>query len=185
MAKPQFIRPSGPSHNSEAVRLGGAASATDATQRMTVKEIGKFVKFEGTDRYNLCAAGDVIEGQIISVEPAMSAGFTVGGINKFDKIYAVADGLQATPGTGTIAAGDFVVCGTVVAKGTELPNTYPRVCKATVQPGTAPADLAAAGAQINLLAKGGWRVMSLLEAGSGAVGTTIVLERVGVPGAVA
>lgn len=183
MSKAQFIRPSGPSHNSEAVRLGGATA--DAAGRLTDADKWKLVKFAGTDRYDLCVVGDIIEGIITSVEPATSAGFTIGGVNKFDKMYVIADGLQATAGTGTIAAGDYVVCGTPVAKGTAIGvNTYAKVCKATAQPGAVPADLTAAAAQLAML-KGMWRVVSLLEAGTGAVGTTIVIERVGIPGVAA
>ena len=48
-------------------------------------------------------------------------------------IFATADGLQATAGTGAIAVGDYVVAGTATAKGTAL-TVYPKVCKATVQP---------------------------------------------------
>ncbi len=180
MSQAHFIRPTGPSHNSEAVLLGG--STADAAGRLTEADIYKLVKFAGTNRYDLCAAGDVIEGIITSVEPASAQGFAPGGVNKFDKMYVIADGLQATPGTGVIAAGDFVVCGTVVAKGTRLGNSRAKVCKATVQPGTTPADLAAAGVQLNMLAKGAWRVVSLLAAASGAIGTEIVIERVSVPG---
>lgn len=184
MSKAQYIRPSGPSHNSEAVRLGGATA--DVAGRLTDADKWKLVKFAGTDRYDLCVAGDIIEGIVTSVEPAFSGGFAIGGVNKFDKMYVVADGLQATPGTGVIAAGDYVVCGTPVAKGTRIDTQgYSKVCKATVQPGSVPADLTAAAAQLNMLAKGAWRVVSLLEAASGAVGTTLVIERVGVPGVAA
>lgn len=183
MAKLEYIRPSGPSHNSEVVRLGGATA--DAAGRLTGKDIFKFVKFAGDSRYDLAAVGDIIEGTITSVEPATSAGFAIGGVNRFDKQYVIADGLQATPGTGTIAVGDYVVCGTVVAKGTELGNTEAKVCKATVQLGVAPADLAAAGTQLAMLAKGPWKVVSLLEGATGAVGTRIVIERAGIPGVAA
>lgn len=180
MSTAQYIRPSGPSHDSEAVRLGGATA--DAAGRLTDADIYKLVKFAGTDRYDLCVAGDIIEGAITSVDPATAQGFAIGGVNKFDKMTVIADGLQATPGTGVIAAGDFVVCGTPVAKGTRLGNTFAKVCKATVQPGTTPADLAAAGVQLNMLAKGAWRVVSLLESATGVVGTKLTIERVGVPG---
>ena len=70
------------------------------------------------------------------------------------------DGLQATPGTGAIALGDYVVCGTVVAKGTSLAGAYPKVCKATTQTGMYFA----------------WRVVSL--DGTTAVGQTALIERV-------
>jgi len=73
------------------------------------------------------------------------------------------DGLQATPGTGAVAIGDYVVTGTPVAKDTALTG-YPKVCKATAV-GTA------------IIFK--WRVVSLGTAGTGAVGTTGVIEFVG------
>jgi hypothetical protein len=174
MSKAHYIRPSGPSTDSEVVRLGATA---DAAGNYSYKEQGKLVKFSGTtDTYVLTVAGDPIEGRITSLESATSAGWTVGGINKRDKMTVIADGAQATPGTGTIAAGDFVVTGSVVAKDTAM-TTYPKVCKATVQIGAVPADLTAAGAQIKA-ALNAWRVVSLGAAGTGAVGTEITIERV-------
>ena len=71
------------------------------------------------------------------------------------------DGLQATPGTGTVAIGDYVVTGTVVAKDTALSGPV-KVTKATTQTGMYHA----------------WRVVSLGSAGTGAVGTTGLIERV-------
>lgn len=173
MSKAHFIRPSGPSTDSEVVRLGATA---DAAGNYKYTEQGKLVKFSATDTYVLAAAGDPIEGRITSLESATSAGWTIGGINKRDKMTVIADGLQATPGTGTIAAGDFVVTGTVVAKDTAL-TTYPKVCKATVQIGAVPADLTAAGAQVKA-ALNAWRVVSLGAVGTGAVGTELTIERV-------
>jgi len=71
------------------------------------------------------------------------------------------DGIQATVGTGTIAVGDLVVAGTVVAKGTALGALEtPKVCKATSQ----------TPVMFN------WRVVSLGVAG--AVGDSCVIERV-------
>jgi hypothetical protein len=60
-----------------------------------------------------------------------------------------------------IAAGDYVVAGSITALGTALAD-FPKVCKATSQ-----------GTQKFL-----WRVMSLGDVGTGAVGTTIVIKRV-------
>lgn len=90
---------------------------------------------------------------------------SVGSISVCDDIVNVtADGLQATPGTGVLAVGDYVVTGTPVAAGTALASgTYARVCKATT-----PANLLGFR----------WRVVSLGPVGSGAVGTNIVIQRV-------
>jgi hypothetical protein len=176
MSKLHYIRPAGPSSDSETVRLG---AGTGSSNNLGPADIWKFVKLSATDTYNLCAAGNPIEGIITSIEPATAGGWTIGAINRRDKITVIADGLQATPGTGTIAAGDYVVTGTVVAKGTYLSAStgYPKVCKATVQPGAVPADLTAAGAQV-LASLNAWRVVSLGAVGTGAVGTEITIERV-------
>ena len=74
---------------------------------------------------------------------------------------------------------DVRTVGTVVAKDTGLTG-YPKVCKATIQVGTTvPADLTAAAAHMALLASGNvWRVISLGAAGTGAVGTEGLIERV-------
>lgn len=193
MSQAHYILPTGPSADSEAVRLGATA---DAAGNLSYKELWKLVKLSATDTYDLAAAGDAFDGAITSIEPATSQGWTIGGVNKKDKMSVTADGLQATPGTGTLAAGDYVVCGTVVAKGTALAATaYVKVCKATNQPGAtvvstlAGADTAAAvktvldaalvkvaDAEKNTLKA--WRVVSLGTVGTGAVGTIIVIERV-------
>lgn len=171
MSKAHYIVPSGPSSDAIVVRLG---AGTGASNNLSVADEGKLVKLVGESRYDLCAAGDAIEAVISSVEVATSGGYSIGGIIDEDKIFATADGLQATAGTGVIAVGDYVVAGTITAKGTAL-SAYPKVCKATVQPGDVPASLTAAAAQ-TLAALHAWRVVSLGTVGTGAVGTTIVLE---------
>ncbi len=159
MAKQHYFMPTGATPRVVPVRLGVAASTAE---NLSTADEGKLIKLAGESRYNLCAAGDAIEGSIYSVEPATSQGWSVGGrIEPMGAMYASADGLQATPGTGAIAVGDYVVAGTITAKGTAL-ATYPKVCKATSQ---TPGAFA-------------WRVMSLGTVGTGAVGTTIVIERV-------
>lgn len=163
----------------------------------TDKELFKFVKPSGESAYVLCAAGDQIGGRIAYVDPATSDGYTIASIQREGRMLVTFDGLQATPGTGTIALGDQVVCGTVVAAGTGLGATPAKVCKATTQVGTiaastvASADTAAAvkvvidaelviiAAQLALVASGNiWVVRSLGSAGTGAVGTTGIIERV-------
>ena len=173
----------------QTVRLGTAA---DANGRYADTEMGKAVKLVAESRYALCAAGDPIEGIISSVKLGTMDGFSAGGIITSGYKAVTFDGLEATPGTGTIAVGDYVVTGTVVAKDTALTGPL-KVTKATNQPGAtiestvASADTAAAvkvaldavlvkvaDAETNALFA--CRVVSLGSAGTGAVGTVGVVE---------
>lgn len=138
-------------------RLG---AGTGSSNYVDDKEIGKLVKLVGDSQYNLCAAGDQIEGQIAAVETYTADDYSIGSVQPEGRMRVTLDGLQATPGTGVIALGDYVVCGTVVAKGTSLAGAYPKVCKATTQTGMYFA----------------WRVVSL--DGTTAVGQTALIERV-------
>lgn len=158
MALDLYIRPTVQDSVVTAVRLGAGSGASN---NLTTKEVGKFAKLAGESRYNLAAAGDDIEAVISAVELATQNGFTVGGVIENGKLNVTFDGLQATPGTGTIAIGDIVNVGTPVAKDTAL-TTYPKVCKATTA--------------ANVVFK--WRVVSLGTAGTGAVGTTGVISRI-------
>lgn len=138
-------------------RLGaGSGSANYVTDL----ELGKPVKLAGDSQYNLCAAGDQIEGFIRAVETWTADDFSIGSVQYEGRVKVTLDGLQATPGTGVIAVGDYVVAGTAVAKGTALGTAYPKVCKATTQTGMYFA----------------WRVVSL--DGTTAVGQTATIERV-------
>ena len=161
MAREHFLVPTAPTPTAKAVRLGAGAGPSN---NLTYLEDGKIVKVSGESRYDLAAVGNEIEGIILSgQEGGTQNGFTIGSIVDTGRAYATADGIQATPGTGTIAIGDYVVTGTVVAKGTALGNAFPKVCKAT-----------AAGNTLNYK----WRVVSLGTVGTGAVGTQIVIERI-------
>lgn len=138
-------------------RLGaGSGSANYVTDL----ELGKPVKLAGDSQYNLCAAGDQIEGFIRAVETWTADDFSIGSVQYEGRVKVTLDGLQATPGAGAIAVGDYVVAGTAVAKGTSLGSAYPKVCKATTQTGMYFA----------------WRVVSL--DGTTAVGQTATIERV-------
>ena len=137
-------------------RLG---SASGSANYLTDVEIGKPVKLIGDSLYNLTAVGDQIVGFITAVEGYTADDFSIGSVNSQGRKRVTLDGLQATPGTGTCAVGDYVVTGTVVAKGTAL-TVPPKVCKATTQTGMYFA----------------WRIVSL--EGSGAVGQYAVIERV-------
>lgn len=140
------------------VRLGTAA---DVGGRYGDADVGKAVKLVGESRYALCAAGDQIEGFISSVNLGTQDGFSVGGIVSTGYKEVTLDGIQLD-GTGAIAVGDYVVCGAVSAAGTAL-NAPLKVRKATEQ------GDAASGAHKA-------RVVSLGDAGTGAVGTVGVIE---------
>ena len=174
-------------------RLG---AGTGSANYVDDKEIAKAVKLVGESRYGLAAAGDPIEGFITAVETYTADDYSIGSVRLNGRKSVTFDGLEATPGTGTVAVGDYVVCGTVVAKGTALSAASSvKVCKATNQPGVAivstvaTADTAAAvkvqldavlalAADQTANALYAWRVVSLGSAGTGAVGTTGTIKRV-------
>jgi len=160
MAKFQFARLIGTIGLT--TRLG---SSDEAAGRLNDKDAGKFVKLAGDSRYDLAAAGSDIEAAIIAVDTATSDGYSTGSVQTGDRLDVVLDGLQATPGTGSIAIGDYVVVGTPVAKGVALTDAGPKVCKATDQ----------AVAKASPFA---WRLVAIFK-GTGAVGTTGLIEKVG------
>lgn len=159
-------RPVAPTFASKACRFG-AGNASN--QRFSQNDMNKAVKLTLDSTYDLCVAGDEIEGVVTSIEARTENGWSFGGIGEGGMIWAQADGLQATPGTGVIAVGDYVLASTITALNTVLAGTgYPKVVKATTQ----------ASAKATPFA---WRVISQGPAASGAVGTAIVLQRMGVP----
>lgn len=148
-------------------RLGPGTFTASAANIYTDKEVGKLVKLVGANRYALCAAGDAIEGRITSIEVGRNDDYSFGGVavtGKFREV--VLDGLQATPGTGVVAIGDYVVCGSVVAQGTAL-TTQAKTCKATDQAAAKSGPFA-------------WRVVSIGATGadgvSGAVGVVATVQ---------
>ena len=145
----------------DTVRLG----TTGAGNQYGYEENGKAVKLSGESAYVLCAAGDSIEAIVSSSnypEQGTVDGYSIGGIYSTGYKAVTFDGLQATPGTGSVAIGDYVVVGTVTAKGTALQGPL-KVTKATTQ-----ADAKAAPFKA--------RVVSLGSAGTGAVGTVGVVK---------
>lgn len=166
-------------------RLGASGSSN----RYSDKEVGKAVKQTAESQFVLCAAGDPIEGFVDSVNVGVYDDYSIGGVVSTGYKAVVFDGLEATPGTGTIAVGDYVVAGTMVAKDTALTGKQ-KVTKATNQPGATVTTADNVVGNINAaIAKVvdaqansvyAWRVVSLGSAGTGAVGTTGLIERVSV-----
>ena len=118
----------------------------------------------GDSNYGLLAATDAIEGVITSVETGVYDGYSLGGVQTKGYIDATAYGLQATPGTGAITVGQYVLAAAPAAiQVKETLSTTLRVVSATNQ-------ATAATAAFNA------RVVSLGPVGTGAVGTAIVIE---------
>ena len=141
-------------------RLGGNALATRANDN----DVGKGGKLVGDSNYGLLAAADAIEGVITSVETGIYDGYSLGGVQSKGYIDATAYGLQATPGTGAITVGQYVLAAAPAAiQVKETLSTTLRVVSATNQATAATAAFKA-------------RVVSLGPVGTGAVGTAIVIE---------
>jgi len=156
MAKFKFAVSVDTSTDISTARVGSAANLAG---RLLDVDKGKLMKLAGDSQYGLCAAGDLIEGMFVALEPATQDGWAIGSVQRNGRFACICDGLQASVGTGTINVGDFVVCGSVIAAGTDLVGGTPRVASATSQNAT-------------LFA---WRVVSLGD--TGAVGDTCVIER--------
>jgi hypothetical protein len=162
-AKNHFMVPTVPTRANITARLGAQSSG------LGHKEENKIVKLTAESQYSLAAVGDKIEGYVRGVEPGTSNGFTVAGIYTpgiGDRVLAKADGLQGTPGTGTILVGDYVLTGTVTAAGTSMGHQVPaKVVKATTQASAMAGPFS-------------YRVVSVAAfGGTGAVGDIIVLQR--------
>lgn len=141
-------------------RLGGNAAGTRANDN----DVGKGVKLVGDSNYGLLAAADAIEGVITSVETGVYDGYSLGGVQSKGYIDATAYGLQATPSTGAITVGQYVLAAAPAAiQVKETLSTTLRVVSATNQATAATAAFKA-------------RVVSLGPVGTGAVGTAIVIE---------
>lgn len=160
MSKLHYMAPTAPAKTPFTARLGATGSANNYS---TLDE-GKPVKLAAESQYNLTALGDEIEGFIFGVDTATSGGFSVGSIVEDGLVWVTFNGLQSSPGTGTLAIGEYVVAGAPVPKGTAL-TAFPVVLKAT-----------AAGSGLNYK----WRIVSFgtNTINPGAVGTTGVIKRV-------
>ncbi len=155
-----WITPTTDSRKTITARLGGNASNT----RFTDVDVGKGVKLIGDSNYGLLSAADQIEGICSSVETSLYDGYVIGGVQTKGFVTATAYGLQATPGTGVIAVGEYVLAAAPAAvQVAETLSSYIRVVSATTQ-----------ATAYGLPYKA--RVVSLGSAGTGAVGTTITIE---------
>lgn len=144
----------------DTARLG---ATPDVAGRLNDKDAGKLVSFAGDSRYDLAVQNAEIEGRITSVDTAPSDGYSTGSVQKDGRMSVIFDGLQATPGVGTIAVKDFVVVSTPVAKGVVQPDAGPKVAKATDQVAAKNSPFA-------------WRVVSI-QSGNGGVGSYGTIEK--------
>jgi len=147
----------------ETVRLGTAAG--DAHKDI---DVGRFKKLVGESRYDDTAAGNAIEGILISVESATQDGFYMGTLQKAGRVEVILNGLEATPGVGTIVVGDYVYASAPIARGVAQTLGAPKVVKATTQATASASPFP-------------WRLVSIDNASGGAqvAGTTKgIIERV-------
>lgn len=162
----------------QTARLGGG---TGSANYLTDADIGKPVKLVGDSQYDLCVSGDKIHGFISAVETYTADDYSIGSVSPDGRVWATVD-------TTTVAVGDYVVAGAITAKGTQIASTGPKVLKATNQPGATVTTTDATKANIDIaLAKVvdqavtsvyAWKVISLGSAGTGAAGTSVLIERV-------
>lgn len=174
MARIHYRTVTAPTAATITVRLGAQGVAFNPSEQR------KLVKPSGESGYALCALGDLFDGHITSVSGGTltANGFQTGSVQRQGQVWMMADGSQAA-GTGNLAIGDAVVCGTVVPQGTPLPNNdLAKVRKATLQPNVSvPAALTDVPVHLNA-ASYWWKVASLYAAGTGAPGTMVLIERV-------
>lgn len=125
-------------------------------------DIGKAVKLIGPGQYDLCAAGDKIEGIVTSSEyelnGATRGGLSVGGI--------ACSGYVEVVSTAALAAGDMVVAAAQPALGTPI---------ASIGEGEVPCTPVqkAAGTEVAPFLM---RIVDLGPVGTGAAGTVCVAE---------
>ncbi len=120
-------------------------------------ELGKGVVL-GAAAYVAAAKADEIEGIVNSVEPGTrNSGFSWGGIQTRGRAEAVV-GASQTP---VAAVGDIVANDTPIANGT-----------------AGKIQVFSAGSGFSAPSDFKWRIISLGTVGTGAVGTTIIIERV-------
>jgi hypothetical protein len=136
----------------QTARIGAGSGKAN---RIDDKEVGKIVKMVGDSRYDLAATGDPIEGFLQAVEAASMDDFSIGSVVSEHGMR------KEVTFEEDVAVGDYVVAGTPVARGTAL--TVPVAVKKTTTPMTS---------------QFAWRVVSLGSVGTGAAGTTGVIERV-------
>lgn len=130
---------------------------------LTDADVGKAVKLGAADRYVLAAAGDEIEGFLVSVESATVDGYTYGSIVLAARKAVTFEGTGITPGT-------LVIVGAPIARAVALTPGVPVAVKAGGAIAQSATHPFAWNPSIHL-----WRVIS----GTGVAGTQGIIERVG------
>ena len=121
----------------------------DNTGQYSDSDIGKAVKYSG-DAMVLCATGDEIVGFVMSVEVGTKDGFSIGGVRKEGRAWALDE-------AGTLTVGTVVVAGAAGTLGTLANNNV----------------LAAATAGTSVTHA--WVVISIVGTGAGR---TVLVEKV-------
>lgn len=139
--------------NSPHADVISAAIGVDAGNKLSDADIGKPLKMASASNYVLAAAGDEIEGFLVSTEAyTVNDGFAVGSVVRNMR-------KQAQVKTTGVVFGDLVVAAGSAAVGTK--DAYAQVAKA-------------AGTEDKLYV---WRVI-LIVTGTGAVGDIVLIEKI-------
>jgi hypothetical protein len=133
--------------------LSTALGTTGASNKFGNNDLRKPVKLSTAQNYVLAAAGNEIEGFVVSVSPEdVNSGYSFGSIQTEGRITAKVDAAQV----GTLAIGEYVVAGASSALGTK--DLYPLVKEGT------PTTFK-------------WRVIRNVT-GTGVAGDLVLIERI-------
>lgn len=139
-------------NNPDSAQYESACLGVDNANKLTDNDKGKCVKIAASNNFVLTAAGDEIEGILVSTEPATyNDGFAFGTVQRRGRFQAVVGPTEA----GTVVPGDLVVADTQAAIDT--------AGGAVVQSGAPTTHL--------------WRCISIVT-GTGATGDIVLIERV-------
>jgi hypothetical protein len=145
-----------------------AALGVNAAGKFTDKDLGKPVKFGAANNYVLAAAGNDIDGFVLSVEPfTVNDGVGFGGVMRKGRITVE---VGANQGGTPMAVGDYVVADAQAAVGT-AGTAKVKTGVAFAQSGTTPFAITR---ETPLHAM--WRCIRIIS-GTGVAGDSVLLER--------
>lgn len=139
--------------NSPFADITDAALGNAAGEGWGDGDVGKAVKLNGSNAYELCGDGDSIEGFLVAIEViTVNDGFSFGSVQRNCRMEA-----QLAVGQTGVVVGEYVTAGAQAAAGT----AGPALVKAEGTPGTEDVF--------------NWRIIGLKT--DGEAGSIVVLER--------
>lgn len=139
-------------HSPERLNVISTKLGPNAATKPVMADVGKAMKMGAVSNYVFCADGDELEGFLDSIDAATAGGFAFGGVAHPNSGFRVE---VQVGGATALVVGDLVVAGVQIVSGTK---GLPVVKK---------------GTPVNFK----YRVINLYT-GAGAVGTTVLLEKI-------